>query len=341
MNNKEIEIIYKALKVLNSNINYNLNELTEFLSKTEDRKHFHNKLSSKLGLGTFEQFEKRVTQNPTDLFLNCALKKGTPFWEAPSGSFVIIYETKINGVGSGNITLYDNNTFKINTFQPDKGVRTWLKQNVTGTITCTSNGMIKLNPVKQKVQTTKSQFVDTNITIGEVTNGTKLLTYGLKGSAVGELQKALNNKGYKLRVDNIFGSNTLTAVKQFQQSVGLKADGKVGKQTWAALTKQATADPQAMFNNYFERAVARFDMDLLDRSEGALKLANQMKANNPNLVLNNRAEAFYKELMDKSDDPKFANNKEQFIRMANLIKPPVNEIKNILRKKLIELNYLK
>ncbi|MBW5423658.1 hypothetical protein GKQ77_19175, partial [Streptomyces sp. BG9H] len=60
---------------------------------------------------------------------------------------------------------------------------------------------------------------------------------GHASDAVGHLQCVLNKVyGYKsVTVDKIFGDATLAAVKNFQQSVGLTADGFVGPNTWAAL----------------------------------------------------------------------------------------------------------
>ncbi len=60
---------------------------------------------------------------------------------------------------------------------------------------------------------------------------------GHANDAVGHLQCVLNKVyGYKnVTMDKIFGDATLAAVKNFQQSVGLTADGFVGPNTWAAL----------------------------------------------------------------------------------------------------------
>ncbi len=60
---------------------------------------------------------------------------------------------------------------------------------------------------------------------------------GHANDAVGHLQCVLNKVyGYKtVTMDKIFGDGTLAAVKNFQQSVGLTADGFVGPNTWAAL----------------------------------------------------------------------------------------------------------
>lgn len=67
--------------------------------------------------------------------------------------------------------------------------------------------------------------------------------YGSKGSDVTELQKLLNNNGYNLTVDGIYGSNTQAAVKDYQQKNNLAVDGIVGENTWGALTAANTTQP--------------------------------------------------------------------------------------------------
>ena len=63
----------------------------------------------------------------------------------------------------------------------------------------------------------------------------KQVSYGSQGSDVTELQKLLNNHGYSLDVDGIFGDNTKNAVTDFQQKKGLNVDGIVGTNTWGTL----------------------------------------------------------------------------------------------------------
>jgi peptidoglycan hydrolase-like protein with peptidoglycan-binding domain len=52
------------------------------------------------------------------------------------------------------------------------------------------------------------------------------------------LQQLLRARSHPVTVDGIFGPNTEAAVKAFQQSKGLAADGIVGSQTWPKLIVQ-------------------------------------------------------------------------------------------------------
>lgn len=63
----------------------------------------------------------------------------------------------------------------------------------------------------------------------------KQIGYGSSGDEVKKLQETLNQNGYKLTVDGVFGKNTLDAVRQYQQSKGLAVDGIVGNNTWGSL----------------------------------------------------------------------------------------------------------
>jgi peptidoglycan hydrolase-like protein with peptidoglycan-binding domain len=61
------------------------------------------------------------------------------------------------------------------------------------------------------------------------------LRRGSQGKDVKYLQDLLEDLGYSVVVDGIFGAKTETAVKKFQKDRGLVTDGIVGSQTWDAL----------------------------------------------------------------------------------------------------------
>jgi peptidoglycan hydrolase-like protein with peptidoglycan-binding domain len=61
------------------------------------------------------------------------------------------------------------------------------------------------------------------------------LRKGDRGEGVKYLQELLNDHGFALKTDGVFGSGTETAVKNFQQHNGLTQDGIVGPATWAKL----------------------------------------------------------------------------------------------------------
>lgn len=63
-----------------------------------------------------------------------------------------------------------------------------------------------------------------------------LLQSGSRGTPVVSLQHLLNHHGAGLEADGSFGPQTLAAVEAFQRARGLGVDGKVGQQTWGALT---------------------------------------------------------------------------------------------------------
>jgi cell wall-associated NlpC family hydrolase len=58
---------------------------------------------------------------------------------------------------------------------------------------------------------------------------------GDQGDEVTQLQSALTSLGYSVAIDGDFGSATARAVKAFQESRGLEADGLVGAATYRAL----------------------------------------------------------------------------------------------------------
>ena len=62
--------------------------------------------------------------------------------------------------------------------------------------------------------------------------------FGSTGSAVSKLQTILNQHGYGLAVDGIFGEKTRAAVRDYQNRYNLKLDGIAGPETWGSLLGQ-------------------------------------------------------------------------------------------------------
>ena len=79
------------------------------------------------------------------------------------------------------------------------------------------------------VPTTNSQFTSVKLRIGA------------RGAAVSFLQQRLNAHGASLKVDGVFGSATLRAVRNHQSQARIAVDGVVGPNTWGALTGAASA----------------------------------------------------------------------------------------------------
>jgi phage tail tape-measure protein len=72
-----------------------------------------------------------------------------------------------------------------------------------------------------------------------VASDTKSTSGGASGNESGVVrsaQEALNNKGYNVgAVDGVWGPNTESAVRQFQQAQGLQQSGRLDQQTLSAL----------------------------------------------------------------------------------------------------------
>ncbi|MFB2895718.1 peptidoglycan-binding protein [Aerosakkonemataceae cyanobacterium BLCC-F50] len=71
------------------------------------------------------------------------------------------------------------------------------------------------------------------------------------GPAVAELQGLLRAHGYTIRIiDGDFGSLTEAAVRSFQKKHGLRINGVVGPQTWAALKSSVKPGARVLRQGY-------------------------------------------------------------------------------------------
>jgi hypothetical protein len=90
-------------------------------------------------------------------------------------------------------------------------------------------------------ETTKRQWraLGRNITTGvpgaHRTHGYPVLARGSRGDLVVWAQEHLKGAGESIHVTGVYGSGTVLAVKHFQTSEGLDADGRIGAKTWRRL----------------------------------------------------------------------------------------------------------
>ena len=92
-------------------------------------------------------------------------------------------------------------------------------------------------------------------------NNYPLLRSGSQGNFVYLLQFILNEYGYNLTVDGIFGSRTLNAVRDFQRNNSLSVDGLVGTNTWRTLL---TLPPYPLLREGYRGAYVTLLQQLLE-----------------------------------------------------------------------------
>lgn len=109
-----------------------------------------------------------------------------------------------------------------------------------GFMTNFEEAKLMLNPdyqidIAEKTCQGVCDYLDVNYINRTDLNNYPLLRQGNRGNYVKLLQSLLNTAGIDLSIDGIFGQDTLTAVRGFQNGNGLVADGIVGNQTWKTL----------------------------------------------------------------------------------------------------------
>ena len=98
--------------------------------------------------------------------------------------------------------------------------------------------------------------------------GKTTLQHGSHGNEVKELQQYLNKNGYNLSVDGVFGDNTLSAVKDYQQKNGLTVDGIVGSNTWGSLLTFTA--PTLNSTSYTDTSEGKTNKSAMDSALNAL-----------------------------------------------------------------------
>lgn len=92
--------------------------------------------------------------------------------------------------------------------------------------------------------------------------GASAFRVGDQGTDVAEIQGQLVRLGYDVSADGDFGPATAEAVKAFQSSHGMNADGKVGSSTYAALLGKAMPVVQHG-SNYINRTILSESMQYI------------------------------------------------------------------------------
>ena len=102
-----------------------------------------------------------------------------------------------------------------------------------------AGGKVLQGLVKRRAEEQKLYLSGTSETISPTSSFAKkypsTVRLGSRGSDVALLQQKLNENGYHLRVDGIFGSNTFNALVGYQAEKGLIKDAICGPKTWKEL----------------------------------------------------------------------------------------------------------
>lgn len=163
------------------------------------------------------------------------------------------------------------------TAQNGRGVKT-LDVGVLSNVNCTSalieagfmtnlrEAQLMINPLFQTEVGEEAchgvcNFLGVNYIPRNNLNNYPLLRNGDRGNFVYLLQFILNQYGYNLSVDGIFGSKTLNAVRDFQQNNSLNVDGLVGPNTWRTLL---TLPPYPLLREGSRGAYVKFLQQLLE-----------------------------------------------------------------------------
>lgn len=163
------------------------------------------------------------------------------------------------------------------TQQTGRGVKT-LDVGVLSNVNCTSSlieagfmtnlreAKLMINPLFQTEVGEEAchgvcNFLGVNYIPRNNLNNYPLLRNGSQGNFVYLLQFILNQYGYNLSVDGIFGTRTLNAVRDFQRNNSLSVDGLVGNNTWKTLL---TLPPYPLLRQNYRGAYVTFLQQLLE-----------------------------------------------------------------------------
>lgn len=158
--------------------------------------------------------------------------------------------------------------------------------------------------------------------LNEVETGESLLTWGVSGDSVTEIQKLLTEKEYDLNVNGLFDLKTLYAVAEFQSKNGLNENGIVDPQTLLKLkTSEKKIDCTEKINSWKSSGwveINRMKKNALI-SQGKKDKIFEIMCNNDTIILYNenysRSEGQSPILKTIVDNPDLQEIYEQFKKL--------------------------
>ena len=124
-----------------------------------------------------------------------------------------------------------------------------LSQLPQATTTANQQGAIEVLPVETSPVTPAAGTAAAQMSTTAASSAVASLTDAVSQTALNHQQKiqtALKNAGfYNGPIDGKIGPGSRKAIQVFQEKNGLKADGKVGPKTWAALERYSNSDNAA------------------------------------------------------------------------------------------------
>lgn len=146
--------------------------------------------------------------------------------------------------------------------------------NISSAVKNLGDNLQQLLGIKYKGTLYTGEDITTTETVGGVDFFGDSLSKGARNDAVKKLQQYLKDAGYDLGnagIDGIFGPATEAALKEFQESVGIVADGVYGEDTHNALMKALGLGPEEITTVEKGTKTVNFFTDALQRLRNIAK----------------------------------------------------------------------
>ena len=146
--------------------------------------------------------------------------------------------------------------------------------NISSAVKNLGDNLQQLLGIKYKGTLYTGDDITTTETVGGVDFFGDSLSKGARNDAVKKLQQYLKDAGYDLGnagIDGIFGPATEAALKEFQESVGIVADGVYGEDTHNALMKALGLGPEEITTVEKGTKTVNFFTDALQRLRNIAK----------------------------------------------------------------------